>query len=534
MAQQVPTYNVLRSLLVKDLLRVDGKPIDFDNYMYQEEIYDCSHSSILLKTGRQVGKSTQGACFIVGETIALPFFKTLFVAPTKEQTSRFSVTKLGKIIQYSPAIKKYFVGGTDNVLLKLLKNGGEIILNYARDDADRVRGPSADRIFLDEIQDMLLDAIFPVIRETMANSDYQYLLQAGTPKSLENSIEWLWSRSTQTEWVVKCEACSSHNIFVSEKNIGKKGPICLKCGGYLRPRDGFWYDMNPSTEANPIRTKGYHVSQLILPKNSDSQQRWDSILDKYENYAPHEFKNEVLGVSDALGTRLISKQELEALCEDYTVEPTPNPANRKGCSIVCAGVDWSGGGTQITSRTAIWVFGWHSKSKKLKTLYFKIFPGRSQVEDLDEVISICKKYDVQHIFGDAGEGALANSFLRERLGAHRALQVMYSGSLGKFIKWSEDRYVVNRTAAIDSFMITLKQKGVIFPNLKQMGKPIEDILAEYEEVTQGGQGKKVWRHSPSVPDDCLHAMIFAQLAVRFALGEVIFYDATKDELSTAG
>lgn len=526
---QTPSYEVLRSLLVRDLLKVDGKAIDFDNYMYQEEIYDCTYDSILLKTGRQVGKTTLGACFIVTESLALPFFKTLFVSPTKEQTSRFSVTKLSKIIQYSPHIKKYFLGGTDNILLKLLKNGSEIILNYAQDDADRIRGPTADRIFLDEVQDMNLESTFPVIRETMANSDYQYLLHAGTPKSLENGIEWLWSRSTQTEWIVLCEGCNKYNTFVSEKNIGKHGPICVKCGKGLSPRAGFWYDLNPSTEENPVRMKGYHVSQLILPKNSDSQKRWDSILEKYETYAPHLFNNEVLGISDALGTRLISKQELEAMCRDYVVEYPPKPSTFKDCTTVCAGVDWSGGGTQFTSRTAIWVFGWHQKEKKLKTLYFKIFPGRSPVEDLDEVIAICRNFKVKHVFADAGEGALANGFLRDRLGAHRAIQVQYS-SLSKFIKWNQDRYMVDKTAVIDSFMMFLKGGGVIFPNLKQMQMPIKDILAEFEEVTAGGSGKRIWKNPPNVPDDALHAMVLARLAIQFAQGDLQFY-ATKESLT---
>lgn len=517
------TYNVLRSELVKKLLKVDGKPIDFHNYMYQEAIYDCSHDSILLKTGRQVGKSTKGACFIAAESIAIPFFKTLFISPTKDQTSRFSTTKLGKIIQYSPNVKSFFEGDTDNVLLKILKNGSEIILNYAQEDADRVRGPSADRIFLDEIQDINLDATFPVIRETMANSDYQYMLQAGTPKTLENGIEWLWSRSTQTEWVVKCQGCGKHNAFLTDKVIGKHGPICINCGHRLYPREGFWFDMNPSTPDKPVKIKGYHVSQVILPKNSDSQKRWDSILEKYETYPTYQFNNEVMGISDALGTRLISKQELEAMCEDYFVEPKLDKDIAKGCSVICAGVDWSGGGTQITSRTALWIFGWMPKLKKLKTLYFQVFPGRSPVEDLDEVASACRKFNVKHIFGDAGNGALANSMLAEKLGKHVAIQVGYSGSMKNFIKWSTDRYMVDRTAAIDSFMLRLKRGSVIFPNEKQMKVPIADILAEYEEVTLNGAGKKVWRHSPNVPDDCLHAMVFADLAIKFALGEIAFY-----------
>jgi phage terminase large subunit GpA-like protein len=215
------TYEVTRSLLVENFLRIDGLPIDFNDYMYQQDIYDCESESILLKTGRQVGKTTLGACFIIAETLAIPFFKTLFVAPTKEQTSRFSITKLSKIIQYSPHIKRHFIGGTDNILLKLLRNGAEIILNYAQDDADRIRGPTADRIFLDEVQDMNLEATFPVIRETMANSDYQFLLPAGTPKSLDHlQVAVSGAENTVYEVAVQfCDPYTQSEALLDEKNV---------------------------------------------------------------------------------------------------------------------------------------------------------------------------------------------------------------------------------------------------------------------------------------------------------------------------
>ena len=46
----------------------------------------------------------------------------------------------------------------------------------------------------------------------------------------------------------------------------------------------------------------------------------------------------------------------------------------------------------------------------------------------------------------------------------------------------------------------------------------EDILNEYEEVTR--EGNKVWRHAPTRPDDALHALNFARLAMQRAIGEL--------------
>lgn len=517
----IPIYEATKSTIAESLFYIDGKPVSFEDYPFQRDIYDTGARAVMQKSARQLGKSTTLSNFIIAECIARNFFKTLFVAPSKEQTSKFSSTRLSKTIQYSPLIRSKFRGERDNVFLKMLTNGSEISLGYASDDPDRLRGITSDRVCLDEVQDMQLDAIVPVIKETMGNSDYAYETYTGTPKSLENGIEWLWQRSTQTEWLMRCSGCSKHNYIDSDRSIGKKGPICLKCGKLLSPREGFWYDLKPEATM-----KGFHVSQLILPRNVEVEDRWKRLLEKHETYPPAKFNNEVLGISDAIGNRMLSKEELVALCDDYTVELPLSGAHvdTRKYRLICGGVDWSGGGTVATSRTVAWVWGLRH-DHKLETMYFKIFPGRNQVEDVRDVANVFSLYRCQLVCGDAGEGAVANSMLKEILGQHRVYQIQY-GSLPKQIKWNgRDRWMVDRTAFIDTFMLLLKRGGVVFPNARQMTVAIEDVLAEYEEVTQNGMGKKVWRHSPSAPDDSLHAMIFGWLAIRIATGDLKLYEA---------
>jgi hypothetical protein len=67
----------------------------------------------------------------------------------------------------------------------------------------------------------------------------------------------------------------------------------------------------------------------------------------------------------------------------------------------------------------------------------------------------------------------------------------------------------------------LKQGAVEFGPEDQMKMAMEDILNEYEEVTQ--HGKKVWRHSPQKPDDCLHAGLFGWVAYKISVGDTKFY-----------
>lgn len=515
----IRTYKATRSSIAANMFYIDGKPVNFVDYPFQVDIYDASGASMMQKSARQLGKSTTASNFIIAECVAIPFFKTLYVAPSKEQTSKFSSTRLSKTIQYSPMVRGKFRGERDNVFLKLLSNGSEISLGYASDDPDRIRGVTADRVFLDEIQDMDMNEIVPVIKETMGASDYGYETYTGTPKSLENGIEWMWLKSSKTEWIIKCEGCNKYNYLDTPKSIGKTGPICVSCGKNLNPRNGLWYDFNPGA-----RMKGFHVSQLMLPRNCESQERWDRILDKLETYPPAKFNNEVLGISDAIGHRMVSKDELEAMCKDYVPQLPPTAQELRQYTCIVGGVDWSGGGTQAVSRTACWVWGL-LPNKKLRTVYFKIFPGQNQVQDVREVADIFQKCRVNLVCGDAGEGAVANAMLKEAIGEHRVYPVQY-GSLTNLFKWNKrDRWIIDKTAFIDSFMLLLKRKGVIFPSLRLMGQAIEDILAEYEEVTQGGLGKKVWKHSPGTPDDALQAMMLAWVALRIFTGELRLYEA---------
>lgn len=511
-----------RSQLAENLLYLEGKEFSLDDFPFYRHIYDGQWQEMLMMCGRQVAKSTTADKITVADSVAMDFFKTLYIAPTQKQTSIFSNSRITPTITGSPFVRSEYVSSKTQLAAwrKSFTNGSEINLSYASDDPDRVRGYSADRVWYDEIQDIVYDSVIPVVNETMANSDYGWVSYLGTPKSMENTIQVLWERSTQDEWIMKCEGCNKWNFVNTPDSIGKKGAICVNCGKYLNVRNGHWHPMNPGAQV-----KGFHISQLILPKNNEVYQRWKRILHKYENYTESKFKNEVLGVSDAIGTRMVALEDLEALCRNYVVKPTPEPSIWEDVLWTVAGVDWSGGGSStFTSRTVVWVWGMLPDGR-LKTMYFKVFPTSNAVQDVRDIIEICQVYKCRYVVGDAGVGATANALMMEKLGAHRVVQAQY-GSASSMCKWNnKDRYMVDKTAAIDTMMLNYLRHGVIFPHKNQMKVPFADILAEFEEVTKQGAGKRVWTHSPLVPDDCLHAQVFGWLASEIATHKVQFYKA---------
>jgi len=520
---------VYRSTIAQGLFYVDGKPLSLSDYPMFQAVYDGKYPRLLLKTGRQVTKSTTLAAFMIAEAIATAPFKSYYVSPSQEQTRKFSHTRVAKILAYSPDLRRGFVGpeSIDNVLLRMLTNGSEMAFTYALDDPDRARGYSADRCCFDEVQDILYEAVIPVIEECMANSNYQYSAYAGTPKTMENTIEFLWSQSSQTEWCMKCEGCGKWTFIATTKALGKNGPICLACGKCLNPRKGQWVDM-----AKDQSIKGFHVSQPIMPVNvpaawqpgsegyTQAIDRWEKLLYKMNSplYGESRFLNECIGVSTSMGVRLLTKEALEALCdESYEMTRLPLPNSKQGIVRTMAGVDWSGGGAEIKgsegvfkSRTVLHIWGQQADGR-LRTLCYKIFPNGHATGWIDEIVELCNAWGVNMVVGDAGEGALANSYLRQRLGDHRVVAIRYM-SLSKPYEWNPGGmvYHVDRTTMIDNYARFLLHKQAVFPKLAQSQAAFTDVLNVYEEVTM--QGKKVWRHAPTMPDDCLHAQIFGWYA----------------------
>jgi len=508
----------LRSDLAQHLLYLDGQPFSLGDYPFYHAIYDGNYQGMLLKSGRQVAKSTTLCNFLISEGIGTSHFRSLYVSPSQEQTRKFSNTRVGKVCLYSPLIKQYWVDASElsqRTMLRMFRNGSEISFTYALDDPDRARGNTADRCCYDEVQDILYEPVIPVINECMGNSEYGYETYAGTPKTMENTIEYLWSISTQNEWIMKCDGCGRYSFIDNAKAVGKVGPVCVKCDHALNPRNGQWYSFKPEATLT-----GFHIPQLILPRNAEQPNRWQRILTKLARYSDTKFKNEVLGISDALGARIISKQELEALCEDYDIYRQPSPGINMEYRHVVGGVDWSGGGTEGVSRTVVWIWA-VTKNHQLRTLYYRVYPITSPVSIVDDVAEALQAHHVELVIGDRGEGHLANDLLAQRLGSNRVSQVMY-GAQARTISWNEKGlfYTADRTTLMDNYFMVLKRQGVIFPRLSCMLEPITDILNIYEEVTVNG--KKVWRHAPTQPDDCFHAQLFGWLAAKVLLMDLTF------------
>lgn len=358
------------------LLNLNGKPYDLSSHYPFQPLFRCmSPKNQVWCTGRQVSKSTSLAAHGVVIANAVPFFKTLFITPLYEQIRRFSNNYVRPFIDQSPVKSLWSGSSTENsVLQRSFKNNSMMIFSFALLDADRVRGVSADRVAIDEVQDMDPDHI-PIIQETMSYSKYALSSYTGTPKTLDNPIYGLYKRSSQAEWFIPCLNCKHWNIPSLDHDLDKMigpyhdgiseqcpGTICAKCQKPINPRKGRWVHRHPERR---WQFAGYHVPQIILPLHFADPEKWSTLLLKREgfgNMTQAQFYNEVMGESIDSGQKLVTETDLKKACSlPWNNEKTPSPECLKDIMHYThriLAVDWGGGGEEGVSFTVLTVLGY--------------------------------------------------------------------------------------------------------------------------------------------------------------------------------
>jgi hypothetical protein len=432
-----PTLKPLLPLLFS----LKGKPYSLDNYFPFEPFFRTRiPRATLLKTGRQVSKSTSLAAQGISTAISMPYFSTLYVTPLYEMIRRFSHNYVREFIESSPS-KELLVSEdlAQNVLQRQFNNGSNMYFSYAFLDAERTRGIPADKNAIDEVQDIQYDFL-QIIHETLSGSPYAVKAYSGTPKTLDNTMEKLWQDSSQAEWIIKCHhsGCNywnvpslSHDLLKMlgpwHEEISEKipGVVCAKCRKHLNPRSGRWVHAYPERRWS---FSGYHIPQIILPMHYANPEKWDILIGKSQGRANTTFTtflNEVCGESYDEGSKLLSETDLKAAA----VLPWPNDWRKAADQIggyvrrVLA-VDWGGGGGALkatgdsgksrTSFTSLAVLGyradgiidvlWGMRSLKTHDYYYE-----SQL-----VVETLNRFRCSHLVHDyGGAGAIRETFVHQ-------------------------------------------------------------------------------------------------------------------------
>ena len=509
---------------------------------------ESSHNYVL--NGLLSHNSTSLAAQGVITCNCIPWFTTFYVMPLFEMTRRFSSNYVRPFIDNSP-VRSLFQGTdtTNSVLQKSFKNNSQMQFSFAYLDADRTRGVSADAISLDEIQDLCYDFI-PIIRETMSGSDWGGIERyAGTPKTLDNTIEGLWTDSSQAEWIIKCYACGHWNTpclthdldamigpYDPKISEDRPGTICAKCRRPINARNGRWVHAYPDKR---WQFAGYHVPQIILPMHYADPEKWSALLSKKEgkgNTPINVFYNEVCGESYDSGSKIITVTDLKAAA-DLPWERDPNDAAQHLDEYIyrVLAVDWGGGGEEEMSFTSMAVMG-ILPSGEIHNLYgYRSLTPHDHEYEAQLCLGAVTKFRCHFLAHDyTGAGSLRETFITQAgFPLRNIVPIVYTrAAAGGILNYKpatqihpRDHYQMDKSRSLLLTCNQIRRRRLRFFKYDYVDSEdpglLHDFLALVEEKTDSRLGKDIYTitRDPNRKDDYAQAVNMGAIALYHATGK---------------
>lgn len=533
------------SPLLPVLFSLKGEPYTLHDHFPFEPMFNSYMSrKLTYKTGRQVAKSTSLASQGITISASNPFFNTLFVTPLYESIRRFSSNYVRGFIDQSP-VKSLLVDPTSssNVLQRGFRTQSNMFFSFAFLDADRTRGLNCDKTAYDEVQD--LDSTFiPIIRETMSGSRWAVEQFTGTPKTLDNTLEQLWTDSSQGEWVIRCRSCRYDNVPALSHDLDdmigpwrddiseeKPGVICAKCSLPIYPRDGRWWHKYPERLAE---FAGYHVPQIILPLHYRDPDKWGILLGKRQgsgNTPIHVFYNEVCGESYDTGSKLLTKTELEAaaVLHENKLELAVPYVQQQRYDDIILGVDWGGGGEKEISFTTYAVCAFRPDGGIDVVYGFRSLTPHDHTREARIAVDLVHKFRCKFIAHDFnGAGEYREKYIVDAgFPLHRLLPIAYvRAATQRMMRYIEPtdilprgHYRLDKPRSLVTTCHEIKQRRLRLFAYDHKGNDdpglLHDFLALVEDKADSRTGRELYTiiRQQNARDDFAHAVNYASCAL---------------------
>lgn len=486
-------------------LHLKGQPFSFAGRPYLRRVYNSTARRIVLRTSRQVEKTTF-LCNVIAHTAATtPGVHIIAVFPRQEQAGVFAKSRLLPTIEDSPVLRRSLLGSRarkPQVTHMQFRNRSEVYIRAAYHSADAARGIDGDVLIVDEFQDVA-GGDLPILEETLSHSSLGRVYLTGTPKSIDNHLEDAFNRSTANEWRVPC-ACGK-SVFLDDKCLGAGGPVCPDCELPLDPGRGQWVPRN----AESTWGDGFTFNHLVVPWLN-----YQELLERRNSYNPALFRNECLGLPTILGDHIVTRAEVEACCGNWAMVRSFRDIPQQARNRVVAGVDW-GGGTVSRSVLAI---GYMTDNNQFVAVFLERYPAQEEPNIiLDAIARRCQQFGVRLIAADGrGNGSVYNSLLLERLPQlARLFAMIYAVSdqqpcqyKGRLWHWS-----IGRTPSLGMIFSRIKKKLIAFPRVADCSSYLDEICCEFAEYENHNRTIK-YTHAETQQDDTLHAINYVVTLAR--------------------
>lgn len=505
---------------------------------YMRDIVDCTHRRKLMLAGRQVAKSTVEAAESTIECAVYPDYTVMYGTADNKKLNTFSQQKLDPFLTCSPAIQRRLMTGKhviDNRFTKRFTNGSMMMIRNASRE-ENLRAPSVDSLKFDEIQDMLTDHLFVAEQAMFASQHHKLVSLAGTPKSMQNTIEGYWKISTQCDWMIPCQHCMETtkvgNLVMRDhfwnrigpKNCSRHGMICARCGKPIHTEDGQWVRMREF--GGGISYEGYRVPQPISPFAD-----FDDIMDAIES--PHiptnKVMNEIFGFSWESADRYLLESDLTNACGEMPLydklrEMPESLQKMLTMRHIVAGIDWSL--NLDTGAETVLVIGYVTSDHRLQIFFMKKIP-KSLIwpDQVRYIVNKLREFNVSLVCADLGAAGHRNVDIAAAIGRKKMVQIDYSGG-ATFVESHNERVRairLNRTMVLSDFRSDLTKKNgeIFFPKWDDFSPFANDFLVEV--VEEDGLGRLKFDHPMGSCDDTLHAAVYVNIARKIVLKASILH-----------
>ena len=520
---------IRNSDFIQKTLMLDGNLWRLSNRPHIFAIINSMTKRNLLKTARQVEKSTTMAGRQLAKCCLNPNRSYLYVSPTMKQTGVYSRKKIDEAIEMSPLIRKNFYPGVKGFKVeeKRLKNHTTMYFRSAYHDADNIRGITVSlEIDFDEIQDILKD-VFSVVEACALRFPEAQFCYAGTPKTLDNGIELMWQNTNQCEWAIKCMGCGHWNILsINNVLLDKPGIWCTKCKRELNTLEGCWVKARQDID----NFNGFCLPYIILYKNLVD---WDDLFFKMRTWDTGELMNEVFGQSYDNGAKPLTREQLVAACDPnrnmWLTIPTEYQYHE-----YYAGIDWGMGRTKKSTGYTVLTIGYFCQiMQKFKVVFCKRFVGPEAEPNtmLPEIARLLMHFKCKAIGADYGFGFGLNDVVRKKLSTNCTYVTFNHSVIKKFLAYNEDSktYVTNRTEVMTELFSRIRHQTIEFYNwseFEDIGKDYLNINSEYSDTL------RQLRYIHTQPDDAFHSCLMMLLCWMRVTNQipVTRYDPQTDDI----
>ena len=489
--------------IAKAILTIKGRPYSLDDRKIMREfLMDNAAHNILIVGGRQIEKSTTMAAKMLIYAITIPYFNVVYVAPSPEQRKIFAYQRTKAFIDdMKPVVKdKLFRTTQDSkkVFFITFANNSSIFHYHTGSNPDRVRAVSADMLVFDEVQDHDPDAL-AVIEHVKFHSDFMgYELVAGTAKTIEHPIQYYWEKSTQAEYLIKCNHCGHWNV-PGIKNIGPDGLVCEKCGRPISIEDGEIVHRYPPSEEKPFL--GIRFPQIISPFVVNNPHLWKieiySKIKRGENI--EKIMNEMLALPTETIDQPITRDEIKKVCVSGLRNKLDNVKKYKHGKYI-VGIDW---GTGRASYTVV-VVAEITIGNRLNVVYMKRYEGLEAnmnfaMKDIMETIDFV---DPVLVFADWGFSGGRIDDLWAKYGKGRVMATYNSNSTKNKVKYNREisGLVISKTWMMDSLFRDIKKGNIVLPDYRDIEFYISDFTNVIRNINDKTGRYNYTRH-PGKSDD---------------------------------